>query len=101
MREDERGALEDLEIDLLLEAVFRQYGFDFRGYARSSLRRRVRSAVTAESVKTVSGLLEKTLHDPECLEGLLLGLSVKVSDMFSDTGFFLALRRHAVPLLRT
>ena len=99
MREDERGALEDLEIDLLLEAVYRQYGFDFRGYARSSLRRRVRSAVAAESVKTVSGLLEKTLHDPACLERLLLGLSVNVSAMFRDPRFFLAFRRHAVPRL--
>jgi chemotaxis protein methyltransferase CheR len=101
MREDERGALEDLEIDLLLEAIYRQYGFDFRGYARSSLRRRVRLAVTAESVRTVSGLLEKTLHDPACLERLLLGLSVNVSAMFRDPGFFLAFRRRAVPLLRT
>ena len=95
------GALEDLEIDLLLEGVFRQYGFDFRGYARSSMRRRVRAAVAAEGLQTVSALLDKTLHDPACLERLLLTLSVNVSAMFRDPGFFRAFRQYAVPLLRT
>ena len=99
--EEERNALEDLEIELLLEAIFRRYGFDFRGYAPSSLRRRIRAAVTAEGVSTVSGLLEKVFYDLGCLERVLLGLSVNVSAMFRDPRFFLAFRQHAVPLLRT
>ena len=101
MREEERGALEELEIDLLLEAIYRQHGFEFRGYARSSLRRRVRAVVAAEGLTTVSGLMERTLHDPECLQRLLLGLSVNVSAMFRDPRFFLAFRQRAIPLLRT
>ena len=98
---EDRNGLEALEIDLLLEAIFRRYGFDFRGYAPSSLRRRVRAAVEAEGVATVSGLLEKVFHDASCLERVLLGLSVNVSAMFRDPRFFLAFRRHAIPLLRT
>jgi chemotaxis protein methyltransferase CheR len=94
-------ALEALEIDLLLEGIFRQHGFDFRGYARSSLRRRVRTAVAAEGVATVLALLDRALRDPGCLERLLLSLSVHVSAMFRDPRFFLAFRRKAVPLLRT
>ena len=101
MHESGSEGLEDLEIDLLLEAIFRQYGFDFRGYARSSLRRRVRAAVTTEGLATISGLLEKTLHDEACLERLLLGLSVNVSAMFRDPAFFKTFRERAVPLLRT
>ena len=101
MRDEERDALEELEIDLLLEAIYRQHGFDFRGYARSSVRRRVRAVVGAEGLTTVSGLIERTLHDRECLKRLLLGLSVNVSAMFRDPRFFLAFRTHAVPLLRT
>jgi chemotaxis protein methyltransferase CheR len=101
MREEEPGALEDLEVDLLLEAIYRRYGFDFRGYAPASLRRRVRAAVAAERLTTVSGLLEKVFHDPSCLERVLLRLSVNVSSMFRDPRFFLAFRRHAIPLLRT
>src|SRR5688572_27073267 len=101
MTNGERSALEELEIDLLLDAIYRQHGFDFRGYARSSLRRRVRAAVTAEGLSTISGLLERALHDPACLERLLLGLSVNVSAMFRDPRFFATFRQHAVPLLRT
>ena len=92
---------EELEIDLLLEALFRQYGFDFRGYARSSLRRRVRGVLAGEQLATVSALQDRMLRDAGCLERLLRGLSVNVSAMFRDPRFFLAFRHHAVPFLRT
>jgi chemotaxis protein methyltransferase CheR len=101
MSDADGNALEELEIDLLLEAIVRQFGFDFRGYARSSLRRRLRGAVAAEGLATMSGLLERTLHSQGCLERLLLGLSVNVSAMFRDPGFFRTFRQRAVPLLRT
>src|SRR5215218_8774541 len=94
-------ATEELEIDLLLEGLFRQYGIDFRGYARSSLRRRVRAVLAAEPLATVSALQDRMLRDSACLGRLLLGLSVNVSAMFRDPRFFLAFRRKAVPLLRT
>src|SRR5690606_41892770 len=37
----------DLEIDLLLEAIVRKYSYEFRDYARASLRRRIRGALDA------------------------------------------------------
>jgi chemotaxis protein methyltransferase CheR len=85
----------------LLEALFRQYGFDFRGYARSSLRRRVRGVLASEHLATVSALQDRMLHDASALQRLLLGLSVNVSSMFRDPRFFLAFRRKAIPFLRT
>ncbi|HMA36075.1 MAG TPA: protein-glutamate O-methyltransferase CheR [Chloroflexia bacterium] len=93
--------LEALEIELLLEAVFRHYGFDFREYAPASLQRRIANAIQAEGVKTVSGLQERVLHDPACLERFLLALSVNVTAMFRDPEFYLAFRRRVVPILRT
>ena len=93
--------LEELEIYLLLEGIYRRYGFDFRNYALASLRRRVWNAVRAENVNTISGLQEKVLHDVECLERFLLGLSVNVTSMFRDPSFYLAFREKIVPLLRT
>ena len=101
MRSSDTATTEELEIDLLLEGLFRQYGFDFRDYARSSLRRRVRAAVAAEDVTTVSALQDRMLHDTACLQRLLLGLSVHVSAMFRDPRFFLTFRSQAVPFLRT
>ena len=92
---------ESLEVDLLLEAVFRHYGYDFRGYSRPSITRRIRRQMEAEGVKTVSGLQERVLHDPEALERLLLGLSVSVTGMFRDPGFYVTFREKVVPMLRT
>jgi chemotaxis protein methyltransferase CheR len=60
--------LEDLEVDLLLEAVYRHYGYDFREYARASIKRRLWRRVYAERVETLSGLQERVLHDPASLE---------------------------------
>lgn len=96
-----RNPLEDLELRLLLEAIYQQYGYDFREYARSSVRRRVWRRVTEENLDTVSGLQERVLHDPECMERLLLDLSVSVTSMFRDPTFFSALRQTVVPILRT
>ncbi len=93
--------LEALEIDLLLEAVFRRYGYDFREYAAPSLRRRIGNALRAEGLSTVSGLQEKVLHDSAAFERLLHALTVQATSMFRDPGFFLAFRHKAVPLLRT
>jgi chemotaxis protein methyltransferase CheR len=95
------ATIESLEIDLLLEALHRQHGLDFRGYARSSLRRRLRAVMASEQLPTVSALQGRMLYDQAALQRLLMGLSVNVSAMFRDAGFFLAFRRRAVPILRT
>jgi chemotaxis protein methyltransferase CheR len=93
--------VEALELDLLLQAVFRLYGFDFRDYARASMRRRIANIMRREEVSTISALQDKVLHDRACWERFLNGISVNVSAMFRDPGFFLAFRQHAVPVLRT
>ena len=95
------GELERIEIELLLEAIDRHYGFDFRGYALGSLRRRLWRSAAEEGVQSISGLQEKVLHDPEAMERLLTGLSVNVTTMFRDPSFYVAFREHVVPLLRT
>ena len=93
--------LERLEIELLLEAVYRHYGFDFRSYAYASIRRRLWRRIEAEGLKTVSALQERVLHTPAMMEQLLLDLSINVTAMFRDPTFYLAFRRKVVPLLRT
>jgi chemotaxis protein methyltransferase CheR len=92
---------EDLEIRLLIEGVYRQYGFDFRDYAMASLRRRVLSAMHAEGLSSVSSLEEQVLRDARCFERLLLKLTVHVTAMFRDPSFYVAFREKVVPLLRT
>lgn len=98
---EQEEARERLEIDLLLEAIHRRYGYDFRGYALASLRRRLWHRVHAEGLQTLSGLQERLLHDAACMERVLCDLSINVTEMFRDPGFHRALRRRVFPLLRT
>jgi chemotaxis protein methyltransferase CheR len=95
------SATEEVEVDLLLEAVYRIGGFDFRNYARASLRRRIQSRLKAEKVETITRLLDKIVHDASCMDRFVRGLAVSVSAMFRDPGFFRSLRTNVVPLLRT
>ncbi|WP_108671396.1 CheR family methyltransferase [Peribacillus acanthi] len=93
--------LEKLEIHLLLEALYSWYGFDYRNYAYSSIRRRIWHRVHAEKLTTISGLHERVLHDPACFKRLLADFSINVTEMFRDPSFFADFREKVVPLLRT
>jgi chemotaxis protein methyltransferase CheR len=97
----DREQLEDIEIGLLLEGLYRHYGFDFREYSPASLKRRVLERMRVERFKTVSAYQDCVLHDTACMERLLAGLSVHVTSMFRDPSFYLTFRRKVVPLLRT
>jgi len=96
-----RDDVEALEIDLLVQALYEAYGFDFRQYSRPSLRRRIWRRVDAEGLVTVTGLLERVLHDQRAVQRLISDLSVSVSAMFRDPTFFAVFRKKVVPLLRT
>lgn len=96
-KDDER---ERLEINLLVEGVYQHYGCDFRNYAYASLRRRVWNVVQSEHLGTVTGLLDRILHDPACMERFLAQLTVNVTAMFRDPTFYVAFREQVVPLLR-
>ncbi len=93
--------LERIEVELLLEGVYRHYGFDFRAYAFASIRRRLWKRIEAEGLSSISQLQARILHDPPMMEKLLLDLSINVTAMFRDPLFYRAFREHVVPLLRT
>ncbi|MBA3805593.1 MAG: protein-glutamate O-methyltransferase CheR [Acidobacteria bacterium] len=97
----EYNELEDIEISLLLEGLYRFYGFDFREYSPASLKRRILERMRAEKIESVSLFQDRVLHDAACMERLLLGLSVHVSSMFRDPDFYLTFRRKVVPILKT
>jgi chemotaxis protein methyltransferase CheR len=93
--------LEDVEIDLLLEGLYRVHGFDFREYSRASIKRRLLELMRAEKLETVSAFQDRVLHDATCLDRFLLGLAVHATAMFRDPSFYLTFRKRVVPLLRT
>ncbi|ALJ08365.1 MULTISPECIES: protein-glutamate O-methyltransferase CheR [Brevundimonas] len=94
-------SLEDLEIQLLLEALHQRYHFDFRHYARASIKRRLTQARDQMGFANFSALQAALLHEPAMLSRMLGYLTVQVSEMFRDPGYFRALREKVVPHLRT
>jgi len=95
------NAIETTEIDLLLEGIFRVYGYDFRDYAKASITRRVKHHMQKESIATITALQDRVLHSADAMTALLMDLSVHVTAMFRDPAFYLAFRAKVVPVLRT
>jgi chemotaxis protein methyltransferase CheR len=89
------------ELASLLEALFERYHYDFRYYAEASLKRRVTAALAHFGDHTVSELRTRVLGDKEAFTELLRFLTVQVSDLFRDPGYYRALREHVVPVLHT
>ncbi|HEY4106279.1 MAG TPA: CheR family methyltransferase [Polyangiaceae bacterium] len=92
---------EEIEIRLLLDAIFLRYHYDFRSYSAASLKRRLTAARLQLRFETLSALQAGVLHDPQVFTQLLQFLTVQVSDMFRDPAFFRVLRERIVPELRT
>lgn len=91
---------EEMEVDFLLEAIYRLSGFDFRQYNKSSISRRIHNRMKMNGISTITGLLEKVIHDEEYLEQLLNDFSINVTEMFRNPSFFKAFREVVVPMLR-
>jgi chemotaxis protein methyltransferase CheR len=91
----------DIEFRLLIDAIYQSYHYDFRGYAPASLRRRLKAAMLRFECPTLSRLQDRIMHEPAVFPALLDFLTVQVSEMFRDPGYYLALRRDVVPMLRT
>jgi chemotaxis protein methyltransferase CheR len=94
-------ATTDLELQLLLEAVYRVSGFDFREYAPALLKRRVAERLRSEDVGTVSGLQERLLHAPGAMDRFIEAVAHSPSSPFADPNFFSELRAFVLPRLRT
>jgi chemotaxis protein methyltransferase CheR len=90
-----------IEQQLLLDAVYLKYHYDFRGYAAASVKRRLKTALVRADCRTLSQLQDKVLHDHATFDALLDALTVPVSEMFRDPEYFHYLREQVVPVLKT
>jgi chemotaxis protein methyltransferase CheR len=96
---DVAQAVEELEIDLLLEGVFRRFGHDFRGYRREPLRQKLHALMQAGGIGTVSALQDRVMHDDSAGMDLLRALSARSVALFDDPDYFRNLREVLVPRL--
>ncbi|MCB5411252.1 CheR family methyltransferase [Pseudogemmobacter faecipullorum] len=91
----------DIELDLFLQALNRRYHYDFSAYARSSVQRRVEVARSRLGCETISQMQGRLLREPALLHDVIDAMTVQVSDLFRDPGYYLALRQEVLPYLRT
>jgi chemotaxis protein methyltransferase CheR len=93
--------LEDLEVDLLLEALDRRYGYDFRRYSQASLRRRLLGFVQRSGLRHVAQLIPAALHEPGFLDQLVNSISVPVTEPFRDPAGLAAIVTQVFPWLQS
>ena len=91
----------DVELRLLIEAIYHRFHYDFREYSGASIKRRMNAAMVRFGCSSLSQLQDKVLHDEETFPALLDYLTVQVSEMFRDPSFFRSLREKVIPILRT
>lgn len=91
----------DIELRMLVEAVYLKYNYDFRDYTGASQKRRVLVAMREMECDTVSELQSKVLHEPNGFAQLLQYLTIPVTEMFRDPDYFMAIREQVAPLLST
>lgn len=93
--------LEQIEIHLLLEAIYLRYGYDFSGYTQDTISRRIIQMLSKDNIETVAGMTEKILHEQDYFEKFVYEMSITVTEMFRDPSVYSALRTQVIPLLKT
>jgi len=91
----------NIELQLLLEAIFLRYGYDFRNYSKAHIKRRVLHRLGTSQLSTVTQLLDKVLRDRVFFREFLDDLSINVTEMFRDPEFYKSLRENIIPKLQT
>lgn len=92
---------QNIEIQLILEAIFLKYGYDFRNYGKAHVKRRILRRRSIAEMTSLSEMQHRILYDKDFFETLLLDLSITVTEMFRDPSFFKALRKEVIPILKT
>ena len=100
MNSENANQKKELEVDLLLETIYRLSGYDFRQYVRASIIRRIENRRNIENAPNITVLIEKAIHEPGFLNRMIEEFSIPVTEMFRDPSFFKEFRRNVIPSLR-
>ena len=95
------NSIEDIELELMLEAIFRRYGYDFRNYSRASIKRRVKHFMAGSGQEKISEVTTQLLYEPDFFQNLVQEFSIPVTEMFRDSDVYACLRNQVVPFLKT
>jgi chemotaxis protein methyltransferase CheR len=99
--QEEQLENQDIEIRLLVEAIFQKYGYDFRNYSQAHVKRRIINRFNLSGMKHITDMIHESIYNHKFVEQLLMDLSITVTEMFRDPPFYKALREEVLPALRT
>lgn len=91
---------QDLEIDLIIQAIYQKYGHDFRDYARASIKRRLLKVLQSENMRHLGELQHKLIYDPDFFRSIIQAFSIHVTELFRDAEFYLALKNKVISQLK-
>lgn len=98
---EENFEVEDLELELFIQALYYQYGYDFREYSRAHLKRRVLYRMSVENLSSISVLQDKILHNKDFFYKIIGDFSINVTEMFRDPSFYRKIKEKVIPILKT
>ncbi|MBB1643182.1 MULTISPECIES: protein-glutamate O-methyltransferase CheR [unclassified Sphingobacterium] len=93
--------IKDHEIDILLEDIYRDYGYDFLQYSRASMKRRINRIMTNDRLASFAELRFVLKDNPAFLQHFVEEITVNLTEMFRDPLFFRQLREEILPQLGT
>ena len=92
-------AIQDCELDAVIDLINRVHGYNFQNYARASIKRRIQNLTTNSGYQYISQLMPDILYNPDFLNRFLKGMSVTVTEMFRDPWVFKMMREQVLPSL--
>jgi chemotaxis protein methyltransferase CheR len=96
-----KADIEDIELNLLMDAIYQRYGYDFRHYARASVERRAKQFSLANGFKYVSEMVPSILNNESFFEKLVREFSITVTELFRDPSVYKKLTEIVFPKLTT
>ncbi len=98
---NKKGHLEDFEVSMLLQAIEYRWGYDFKDYARASIKRRIETSMIRHRINHISEMIPRVLHEPGFFQDVVGDFSITVTEMFRDPQVWSVLRQKVFPVLRT
>jgi len=99
--QEEQLENQDIEIRLVVEAIYQKYGYDFRNYSQAHVKRRILNRFNLSGMKYITDMIHEAVHNHKFVEQILMDLSITVTEMFRDPNFYKSLREEIIPILKT
>lgn len=93
--------VEDHELEILINEVYENYGYDFSGYSMASFKRRVDRLYQLDGFTSFKSFLAKITADSDYFSRMVEEITVNITEMFRDPHFYKVLRTEILPIMAT